>query len=96
MSVFRTLCPYLEGSNRDNVVVGGNQPIHVTVSVNFGDGLVHQLSVFSGLFHNDLRLREFATFGSCGAQCRGGQGGDIRTNIKSIRVLRRIKSAVKG
>lgn len=63
MSVFRTVHPYLKGSNRNNVVVGGDQPVHVAVTVNFGNCLVDQLDVFGGLFHNCLRLCKFATFG---------------------------------
>lgn len=80
--------PYLKGSNRDDVVVGGDQPVHVTVSVHLGDRLVHQLDVFSGLLHNRLRLCKLAAFGSCCAERRGGQGGDIRTDVKGVRVLR--------
>ena len=79
--------PYLEGSDRDHVVVGGNQPIHVTVPFHFSNGLVHQFDIFTGLFHNRLRLCKFATFGGCCAKCRGSQGGDICTNIKGVRVL---------
>ena len=79
--------PYLEGSNSDNVVVGGNQPVHVTVPVHFSNGLVHQFSIFSGLFYNCLRLRKFPAFRSCCAKCCSSQGVDIRTDIKGVRVL---------
>ena len=65
MSVFHTVYPYLKGSNRDDVVVGWNQSVHVAVSVHLGDRFVHELDVFRGLLHNRLRLREFATFGGC-------------------------------
>jgi len=79
--------PYLKGSNRDDVVIGGDQPVHVAVTVNLGNCLVDQLDIFGGLFHNRFRLCKFATFGSCCAQRGGGQGGDIRTDIKGVRVL---------
>lgn len=59
--------PYLKGSNCNDVVIGGNQPVHVAVSVNFGNRLVNHLDIFSGLFHNRLRLCKFATFGGCRA-----------------------------
>jgi hypothetical protein len=57
--------PYLEGSNRDNVVVGGDQPVHITVPFHLGDGLVHQLDIFGSLLYDRLRLCKFATFRSC-------------------------------
>ena len=63
MPVFRTVYPYLKGSNRDDVVVGGNQSVHVAVSVHFSDCLVNQLDIFGSLFHDRFRLCKFAAFG---------------------------------